>query len=326
MPAGTPMDVEMASPSPMTIQSLSLSPRRNPTAKPPVFHQGNIFAGNGNQEARCWDPEKDFELDSDDDDIPAGCPSPTRMIKSSRKNPFLAKGRPQLHAQKSMPVTHRLQSKQSQALQQQGKTIGVAASTPDLQGAALRNKPSTATLGERSNSPTRRMVTKMPSTVNLKSNGDAASAQQPSLSRKPSKKDSNDTPQHDSSQQSSAPSSATAAKLGKNNIRGRTLVELQQERAANINNINGGRPLSAVYMSDLPSHMHHQIAAGNTSPVRAFREHAAAANRGYISSAGDVAVWDPEKDDMPSPFLVKKKQVGGGMGLVGGLRGVERSA
>ncbi|KAL1840847.1 hypothetical protein VTJ49DRAFT_7690 [Mycothermus thermophilus] len=335
VPAGTPMDIEMASPSPMTIASLSLSPRRNAASKPPAFHHGNIFAANANQESRGFDPEKDFELDSDDDLPVPDCPSPTRMVKSSRKNPFLPKGRPQLHAQKSMPTTHRLQSKQSQALQQQqGKTIGVASSTPDLQGAAaLRTNPSNSALQDRSSSPSRRMLSKMPSAANLKTNGNATSSDSTSshhqpLSRKPSKKDSSSSElhaQHDSTTQQQL--AAAAAKFKSNsNIRGRTLVELQQERAA----VSGGqRPLSNVYASDY-NHIHHQAVAsglnsGNASPVRTFREHATAANRGYVSAAyGDPAKYDPTKDEMPSPFLIKVKQIE--MGLAVGMRGLERGS
>ncbi len=78
--------------------------------------------------------------------------------------------------------------------------------------------------------------------------------------------------------------------LESNNIRGRTLVELQQARA-------GGRPMSAV----LPG----EIASNPSSARSAHREHAAAGNRGTASEP--VAVWDPEKDESPRPFLVRRK-------------------
>jgi NIMA (never in mitosis gene a)-related kinase len=84
----------------------------------------------------------------------------------------------------------------------------------------------------------------------------------------------------------------------KNNIKGRTLVELQQARA-------GGRPLSAA-----------GGALENISPKRAtFKERVAGERRGSggsgsSSSSGSesVAVWDPERDEMPSPFLVRQKR------------------
>lgn len=78
---------------------------------------------------------------------------------------------------------------------------------------------------------------------------------------------------------------------GKNNIKGRTLVELQQARA-------GGRPVSAVMGGE-----------NNVSPKRAFRDHAVAANRSAGAALEPAAVWDPERDEMPSPFLIRRRPV-----------------
>ncbi|KAJ4298691.1 G2-specific serine/threonine protein kinase [Collariella sp. IMI 366227] len=310
-PAGTPMDVEMASPSPMTIASLSLSPRRHVASKPPTLNPANIFAANQMANEARWEHPQDpaaFESDSDDE---INLPSPTRMIKSS-KNPFQAKGRPQLHAQKSMPV-HRLQSKQSQALQ--GRAIPVAASTPDLQ-TAVRTIGSAGVLQDRSNSPSRSRLTKIPSTASLKSNHSnhtpvASDGSSLPLNRKPSsdKKmaDQQQQPINSMAHQPQVPTRVSSSP-GKNNIRGRTLVELQQARA-------GGRPLSAVLASEMNNLVIHSHAPA--SPVRAFREHAAAANRGGGNGSSEpapVAVWDPERDEMPSPFLVRRKPVVTGRG------------
>ncbi|OAQ99155.1 hypothetical protein LLEC1_07735 [Akanthomyces lecanii] len=122
--AGTPMDIEMVSPSPIAIASLSLSPRRNGATKAPVAKPGNIFAAAAGKaldvDAR-WELHREpILVDSDDEDI---CPSPTRHIKSS-KNPF--KTRPVLTSQKSCPV-NRLK-------QPLGSNIKTAASQPDLAG------------------------------------------------------------------------------------------------------------------------------------------------------------------------------------------------
>ncbi|KAL2258224.1 hypothetical protein VTK26DRAFT_8561 [Humicola hyalothermophila] len=295
-PAGTPMDIEMSSPSPMTIASLSLSPRRNAGTKPPTVNPANIFAANQAAGESRWDAAQDpvgFESEDSDDEI--NIPSPTRMIKST-KNPFTSKQRPQLHAHKSLP-TQRLQSKQSQALQ--AKTLPAAASNPDL--GTLRAIGSSGALQDRSNSP--RRLTKIPSAANLKSNGSNDPATTP-LSRKPStnKKENEPLQQHSQPQGAAGGAQPPALNkvpppMGKNNIRGRTLVELQQARA-------GGRPLSAVMGGELN---HNLMVNTNVSPVRAFREHAAAANRGTASEP--PAVWDPEKDEMPSPFLVRRKPI-----------------
>ncbi|KAF0314867.1 hypothetical protein GQ607_011095 [Colletotrichum asianum] len=133
------------------------------------------------------------------------------------------------------------------------------ASNPDL-GRGLR---------ERCPSPNRRL-SKIPSASNLASA--ANSSESPGgLSRK------------NSTKKDQEPLSKVAAK---NNIKGRTLVELQQARA-------GGRPLSAV------------LSGGeNISPKRAFKDRIADRR----SSGGEpAAVWDPERDGMPSPFLVRRK-------------------
>lgn len=77
---GTPMDIEMADPSPISIASLSLSPRRNGGTKVPSAGR-NIFAAANGAEAR-WQPTLMTSDDEDeDDDIPI-LPSPTRAKSS----------------------------------------------------------------------------------------------------------------------------------------------------------------------------------------------------------------------------------------------------
>ena len=299
-PAGTPMDIEMASPSPITIASLSLSPRRNVGTKPPALNPGNIFTANQLAGDARWDPAQDSDSEFEDD---IHVPSPTRMIKSS-KNPFTSKGRPQLHAQKSMPA-HRLQSKSSQVLQ--GKTIPVAASTPDLHTAVrATGSAGGSALQDRSNSPHRRL-SKIPSAASLKT--DAPLNRKPSMGKLDQQQQQQPQPPTTAAQPA-ALNKLSAAIPAKNagNIRGRTLVELQQARA-------GGRPMSAVFSGDYHSmasnqYHHNGGGSGNVSPVRAFREHAAAANRqGMTAFSEPAAVWDPERDEMPSPFLVRRKPV-----------------
>ena len=344
-PVGTPMDIEMASPSPMTVQSLSLSPRRNFLVKPPTVNPGNIFAvageskdGASRRSLADSDTDADVDVDDaniDDDDI---VPSPTRLIKHSNKNPFNPKQRPQLPAQQTvLPFHQRLKSKQSTATQ--GKTVTPAPSNSDF--SSLRQVDSSVALQDRSNSPTRR-VTKIPSTINMRNNATETATSGSSLLRNASltKKDSCEHSSQNSQNinpsqppclnkvcsapnsiksAASVPSITTTTSCG--NIRGRTLVELQQARA-------GGRPLSAVMSSDgynpncahrhhhHHNHSHTHMATNTSSPVRAFREHAAAANRGIVPvttasalASEPPAVWDPEKDDMPSPFLVRRKPV-----------------
>ncbi|OAA76869.1 G2-specific protein kinase nimA [Akanthomyces lecanii RCEF 1005] len=266
-PAGTPMDIEMVSPSPIAIASLSLSPRRNGATKAPVAKPGNIFAAAA---GKTLDVDERWELhrepilvDSDDEDI---CPSPTRHIKSS-KNPF--KTRPVLTSQKSCPI-NRLKPPQ-------GSNIKAAVSQPDLAGPP--RSPS-------------RSPTKIPVVTNT---GDAAPAGGPGgvregLARARSVKSKETTT---SGVGGGGGGSDTLGKVAaKNNLRGRSLVELQQARA-------GGRPLSAA--GNAPG-------SENVSPKRAaaFRERMAAERREYEDA---VAVWDPERDDMPSPFLNRRRNI-----------------
>lgn len=247
--AGTPMDIEMGSPSPIAIASLSLSPRRNCATKAPTANS-NIFAVNADRDPRDpprWDLPREHSLsDSEEDDI---IPSPTRHIRSS-KNPFTSKTRPVLTSQKSCPINR----------------LRPQSSNPGLVSKALSAAPD---LGPRS--PNRRL-SKIPSAANLQPEGNMGGlTRQNSLNKKDN-------------------SEILSKVAAKNNIKGRTLVELQQARA-------GGRPLSAVVF---PS------TGENVSPKRAFRDRMGAERK----SSGDepVAVWDPDRDEMPSPFLVRHRR------------------
>ncbi|KAI0113873.1 kinase-like protein [Hypoxylon sp. NC0597] len=250
---GTPMsmDVDMASPSPMAIASLSLSPRRNNATKAPSGNKPSIF-----------DQDEDdtgivkiemLPSDSEDDDTPI-IPSPTRPPRSN-KNPF-GPSRPVLTTTKTAPI-NRLRTQTAMGT---NKAMPPLPSTvPEFQ---IRSQPSNGALRERGNSPNRRL-SKIPSVANL-----GAQSAENGLQRKPSvnKKDGQDQPLN--------------KVLAKNNIKGRTLVELQQARA-------GGRPVENTNTTT------------TVSPKRNFKERL---------FAEPAAVWDPEKDEMPSPFLNRRKQ------------------
>jgi NIMA (never in mitosis gene a)-related kinase 2 len=257
-PAGTPMDVEMASPSPIGIASLSLSPRRNNVTKAPSANQPTIFEGAGDDDQ--WDANRDSdpvlsESDEDDDEEHI-IPSPTRNPRSN-KNPFGSK-RPILPCTKTAPI-NRLKSQTSLGVNKPIPSLPPVASVPDLQ--AARAQSSNGALRERCNSPNRRL-SKIPSAAAI-----GAQSGENGLQRTSSlKKD--------------AESAALAKGAVKNNIKGRTLVELQQARA-------GGRPVENP----------------NVSPKRTFKERMADRN------FEPPAIWDPERDEMPSPFLVRRKPV-----------------
>ena len=255
----SPMDVQMGEPSPMSIASLSLSPRRNQTT---AGSGKNIFAAAEEKKAK-WEPTLAYS--DDEDDIPE-LPSPTRT-KAPRGDPFKAPSRPGMLRQKTTATMQKLTTPAdlfggavpSKPLfkGQPKPTISTAASQPDLARAGLD-----ATRV----SPNRRL-SKIPSSSSLAA--DASGSPKRSAPPKPK---------------------ATKADVGgeqmfkavmQRNMGGRTLVELQQARA-------GGRPLS--FNEDGPS-----------SPPK---------REGGIKLAarmadGEVAVWNPDTDEMPSPFLAR---------------------
>ncbi|OIW30927.1 kinase-like protein [Coniochaeta ligniaria NRRL 30616] len=320
--AGTPMDIEMASPSPITIASLSLSPRRTAATKAPhnpanIFTANQVITGDPRWEA-TRDSSEGLVSDSDSEDE-AHIPSPTRMIKSI-KNPFQSKNRPALHATRTAPTGRLLQTKQTLP-PPHVKT----ANNPDL--LAVRPQGSSNALRERCSSPNRRL-SKIPSATNLNgannpnsynntnshSSGSDSGSGNPTgiMSRHPSFSKGNTIPEGSGlvskvgakAKAAAAAAAAAAASAGatnnnNNGVRGRTLVELQQARA-------GGRPMSAVLGVG-----ENSIAVGGGQPQsptkRAFREHFAAGRNGQLDPA---PVWDPERDEMPSPFLVRRKAVG----------------
>ncbi|KAB5562779.1 kinase-like domain-containing protein [Coniochaeta sp. 2T2.1] len=308
--AGTPMDIEMASPSPITIASLSLSPRRNAATKAPlnptnIFTANQVITGDPRWEVTRDSTDLVSDSESEEDSEPA-IPSPTRMIKSI-KNPFTSKNRPALHATKTAPTGRLMQTKQKAATFAHAKPSAMS-SDPNL----LRPQGSSNALRERCTSPNRRL-SKIPSATNLNSantNGNSSGSDgAPSgnivgqITRQASfcLKQSN-LPEGSGLVSKVGLKSKTAAAAqgtgGSNNgVRGRTLVELQQARA-------GGRPMSAVLGVGENS---IATGAGPQSPTkRAFREHFAGRAGGMLDPA---PVWDPERDEMPSPFLVRRKAV-----------------
>ncbi|KAI1099581.1 kinase-like protein [Jackrogersella minutella] len=248
---GTPMamDVDMASPSPMAIASLSLSPRRNNMTKAPTVNKPSIFDHDEDDDESESVKIEIIPSDSEDDDTPI-IPSPTRPPRSN-KNPF-GNQRPVLTTTKTAPV-NRLKSQTS--LGHNKAVPPLPMSGPEFQ-LQLRAQTSNGALRDKGNSPNRRL-SKIPSVASLGGQG-----AETGLQRKPSLKKEQDQP--------------LTKVAAKNNIKGRTLVELQQARA-------GGRPIENT----------------NVSPKRNTKD------RLFTEPA---AVWDPEKDEMPSPFLVRKKQ------------------
>ena len=115
----SPMDIQMAEPSPMSINCLSLSPRRTALAAASGVHSSkNIFARVAAQKdaAKLLNPMRlppsspsslGVTLEDEEDCIP-DLPSPTRN-PAAQQEPFKIPSRPGLSRQKTAP-THRLNS------------------------------------------------------------------------------------------------------------------------------------------------------------------------------------------------------------------------
>ncbi|KAL2111082.1 hypothetical protein VUR80DRAFT_341 [Thermomyces stellatus] len=250
----TPGDVEMSEPSPIALSSLSLSPRRNPGAKIPASTSGNIFSTNAEQQQQQQQQQnhqKDASTSMDNDSVWT-LPRDTNVPDSDDDDIIPS-------------PTRNIKSAKNPFLAKNRPNLG---SAPKLTNKPLPSVPSSGDVKaqDRATSPSRRL-SKIPSAATLtRTHTEPAQT----LSRKPSTK-------------KEEPHLGKVA--AKNNIRGRTLVELQQARA-------GGRPLSAV------------SAPGpeNVSPKRPQRPLTS-----RRSSESLPAVWDPERDEMPSPFLVRTK-------------------
>lgn len=276
----SPMDVTMASPSPMSIASLSLSPRRAAAMAQGVATSGtNLFVAAADARAR-WEPQNLSTLDSDsetdsspsrdgahsappieddnDSDVDAMA-SPTRrraprgVAPSAIPDPFKIQGatRPGLARQRTVP-SRRPGAPGPQPALFAGKPVAGAQ-------AAQRRDRSPA-------SPQRRAIPRPLSKAATVVAGAAAG--------------SNENAAEDMLRAVTNKNMVYAhAQTG--GVGGRTLVELQQARAG----------------MDAPAMM----SAMNGIPAGAGARKA--------GSYEEVARWDPEQDEeMPSPFLCRVKR------------------
>ncbi|MCJ1434384.1 G2-specific serine/threonine protein kinase [Xylographa pallens] len=275
----SPMDVHMASPSPMSISSLSLSPRRTNAPASTLPNPQNIFAAAAEQRLR-WEPtqlspaaseEHSFAVDDDDElpDLPS--PSIPRYAVGMAQDPFkLPSARPGLRRQNTAPM-HRLPGKPS-IFSGQTATIDSTATT-------LSRSPTSAT-APKPISPNRRL-----SKVPFLADGAGSPTRKFGIKQ--------------GARAGAGGEDMVKAVLSRNLLGGqasgpgRTLVELSQGRAA------GSDPMveKERAVAQWPMEGAVKIAARVVSWEN-LRE-----NQGL---AKDVAMWDPERDEMPSPFLARK--------------------
>lgn len=267
----SPIDVQMGEPSPMSISSLALSPRRNAAAQAAATAANkNIFTEAARQRAsEKWEPtlayNSDDDGDEDEEDIPELL-SPTRP-KVHARDPFKMPARPGLARQATTATMQKLTTQPTlfPTMAKQGGTgsgIPRTMTEPDMRPSGLTRSPSN------------RRLSKLPSSTNLA--GDSGSPTRKPPSQLPSKIGG-----LVSKQAKEGGEEMMRAVMTRNmNVgTGRTLVELAQARA-------GGRPLSM------------DIGKGIKIGVERMER-----------ELPPVPVWDPEKDEMPSPFLSRTKKI-----------------
>lgn len=314
----SPMDVHMASPSPASITSLNLSPRRNGTISDINNRRmtTNIFVA-GSDNSNTLDPAKRWiatsinDLDSDTDTIA----DPSDDEQSEREPQDLTMASPSRVAPKrdaqgdtkqkvsAVPGSKR-PSRPSFAREKTAPAnMKRFTSAPSLFPSGTNTLASVAPTST-SASPTRTTRARPVSAVPIAA---SSPTRKPTVSESPSRARSRIPDSTSSSprkaglnpfrSKKAATAPTTVAEDGKappqlrgttnhGGVHGRTLVELAQARAGGID-----RSMA--------------LTAGEnryTSPVK----------------GGDNGpLWDPERDEMPSPFLARGRTI---RGIVGGLR------
>ena len=232
----SPMDVRMADPSPMSIDCLSLSPRRTDITTATNVPSGkDIFAAASSKKTRIQ-PQSSSSgssiITEDDEDVVPDLPSPTRP-PLGLPDPFKGAGRPGLLRQKTAPM-NRLAAQPQPTL------------FPPTAAERPSRVPSPPSPKHSGFSPVRKAPPK-PATSGTENDMFKAVMQRNFLGQ---------------------------------NGGGRTLVELAQARA------------------------------GAPSQVPKMEKGDSGERKENLTGSGEAPTWDPERDDMPSPFLIR-----GGKGL-----------
>lgn len=336
--APSPMDIHMAEPSPISIACLSLSPRRQASGTGPaesatgvgkLYPQPrtnrNIFAAAAAAAGTALAPletapplsptppsfpsphssdaelEPDFTAsdadDSDEDVVPDLPPSPTRKDSGNTNNdPFKAlatapPARPGLSRQRTLP--QRLGAAPSLFPAQQ--PVGRAVARPASAVPVVATSPSRARKGRAAGlepaSPTRKVGAVKDVNVGAGAGGNAGGAAAGGLKSKKGNDEMLRTAMRNQGQ----------ALL----LQGRTLVELQQ--ATSNASSGAGRPVSSGSTDPAAPRPGSREGVAVVKPGTSAVDFAVKAVERDRSRERreDVPMWDPERDEMPSPFLVK---------------------
>ena len=207
----SPVDVQMGEPSPMSIASLSLSPRR---AVPVTTGNGkNIFAAAAEQKLK-WEPQLAYS-DDEEDEVP-DVSSPTRTKISN--DPFKVQPRPGLLRTKTAPP-----KKLNSQMNLFSKVSSKPPSQPSVPKSPTQPNIRSTALNDRGNTSPNRRLSKIPSSTALAMDFGSPTRKAP--------------PKPKLVKPLAGGEDMFKAVMQKNmSMGGRTLVELAQARA-------GGRPL-----------------------------------------------------------------------------------
>jgi hypothetical protein len=282
----SPIDTQMVDPSPMSIASLALSPRKDGAGVTSTRMPANIFA-TAEQGRQRWQPINASTLnspsvsdlddlanafnDSDTEDVlsrsPSRDPSKKSAIPNRQKRISLA------HPDK--PGTKRLISAPTLGSTMQSTTTITSSAQPKRPVSAvpvITTSPTRHRPGP--DSPTRSNSRKIPSSIAVAAAVTTADSHEGGGSpiRRVANSLSFRSKRDDSTVAGAGGMMKTAMRNNQlNGVHGRTLVELAQARA-------GGVPRGEKLEK--------------TKPI-----------------VEECAVWDPEQDEMPSPFLARGKKV-----------------
>ncbi|KAJ9631971.1 G2-specific serine/threonine protein kinase [Taxawa tesnikishii (nom. ined.)] len=299
-----PMDIHMADPSPMSIASLSLSPRRTAVQEGSKLRQAPLSGGNIFAKAAMREPavalfppheEADEEDDDDDDDDgegdDGGADSRSPIQSRFSQDPFKVLEQPGLgglrarpglsRAKTSVPMGHaRLHSTPSFAVPAPAAAAAAAVGHRKTPSAADQRRPSSPAarpgipralaVSPRRNAPA---APSQPSPTALRVRTAAAKTAKPTGAGAGAGKEDMVRAAHRNNMQGA---SAAAAAAG---LQGKTLPELarSQEKASAGDNKPGANAFGAIRKENVPP----------LPPAR----------------------WDPnEVDDMPSPFLKRNSR------------------
>lgn len=323
----SPVDTDMVEPSPITISSLNLSPRRNAAAQAAADHSSrNIFAEQKAEFAKAkWVPTlppcsivSDDE-DGSDDDLPP-LPSPTRakVPAANTKEPFKVPARPRLGARQMTTATMQKLTTQPTLFPSstpQGnapslsRKIGVP-TTPSAPNLAILTPSTPPNLPANPDCGLKRAKSDAGSPIKSGASPNRAAARQ-RISKIPSSAHLVATTTATggaSGEPSTSPTRNPMGGLLKGKAgatgAGRTLIDLATARA-------GGRPVPRTYLPSEEDVRKGMAGEKGMASDPALIKLLAIAERDRKNERdeGPAAVWDPESEiEMPSPFVVRKRR------------------